>query len=587
MKALGNFAVGLLTAIGSSTALAAAPEVIDTLVVYVDDVTQTSSGRDINSRIASYIEYSNQAYLNSDVDIQLRLVGVEALDEPLTYVESANLQALRNNAQVAAWRQQYGADLVTLINLRKPMSGGYVCGVGYVPSGDPQTGTLYSNAPSLAFSLVAVDCGYNTFIHELGHNMSLGHSYAQNSVGGMFPWARGHGEQGLFSTIMAYPQSFATGNQLQQFSSPDQVRCEGLACGIDKGKADGADSVSNLRSVARQVAAFTPSVKRPAGEGTSGVQTELPVCAKPELEGNLLEEGDFNSLTPWSSFRNAGSLSQHLVEVECGRDHVLHVSNRTQFYSGPFQGLSTDVEAGTEYRLTAKFAIAAGATRDNIRPAIQIQDDNGTHYQYLPPLSIVAGDFTRYDESFILESTGNLQRASLLIYGPQAEVEFYADEVKLVEAAQPSTQEYLVDEGFENGAIGWGAYLLTDVQFSNNASEGNYSLLSTSRTFWYSGPGFSAHGALQPGQQYQASVDVYLENAALSNDSAQLWAYFVDERGGRWQKLAHQSVSTHAWHQLSASFSINASGPLTQLRLHVFGPEAATNIFIDNLRITE
>jgi hypothetical protein len=584
MKAIGKFVVGAMTA-ACSMSLQAAPEIIDTLVVYVDEVTGTSNGRDINARIASYIEYSNQAYQNSDVDMQLRLVGIEALDEPLTYVESANLQALRNNTQVAAWRQQYGADLVTLINLRKPMNGGYVCGIGYIPPGDASTGEFYSNAHSLGFSLVGVDCGYNTFTHELGHNMSLGHSYEQNSEGGIYPWARGHGEHGLFSTVMAYPQVFGTNNQLQQFSSPDQTRCEGLACGVDKSQADGADSVGNLRMVARQVAAFTPSVSS-GGEGGSGT-SEPPICSKPEMEANLLEDGDFNSLSAWSSFSGAADLGRRELTAECGRDYILHVSNRTQFYGGPFQDISAIAEAGVEYRLTAKLAIAAGATRDDVRAAIQVRDDSGTHYQYLPSLSVAADGFTAYDETFTLDVTGTLHGAGLLLYGPQAEVEFYADEVKLVKTGAVAAPALLVDEGFENGATGWGDYLGTRLYFSRRALEGNYSLLSTDRTDWYSGPGFNVHGVLQPGRRYQASVDVYLENSSRSSDAAQLWVYYVDDAGGHWQKLVGQSVSTHSWHQLTTDFSISASGSVTQMRLHVFGPESATQIYVDNLRVSE
>ncbi|MGP4845270.1 zinc-dependent metalloprotease family protein [Marinobacter sp. 1Y8] len=574
----------------------AATQVVDILVLYTDDATQTSSGSDIDARIASYIEYSNQAYQNSDVDMQLRLVGVEQLDEPYTYVEGANLDALRTNDDVAMLRQQYGADLVTLINLRKPMNGGYVCGIGYVPPGQSGTGEFYSNAPSLGFSLVGVNCGYTTFAHELGHNMSLGHSYAQNSEGGIFPWARGYGVNGLFSTIMAYPQAFGTRNQVQQFSSPSQRKCEGQPCGVDRNQADGADSVANLTTVASQVAGFVATVDpgNGGGDGDGGDNGgddgtgDLPICNKPELEGNLLEDGDFNALSAWSSFANAASLQQTTITADCGRDNLMRVTDRSQFYGGPVQSISDVAEGGAQYRLTAKLGIAAGTERDTIRAAIQLSDSNGTRYQYLPQASFSNSELSDYDETFTLESDESLSDAQLLIYGPQAGVDFYIDEVKLVRVDQevedtPAT--WLVDEGFENGSQGWGGYFGTTLSYSRTAKTGNYGLRANNRKQWYSGPGFDVRGVVRVGQSYQASVDVYLNNASLASDSAQIWAYFVDDSGAHWQKLGGQTIATHSWQTISAPVNINASGAVTQLQLHVIGPKPATQLVIDNFRV--
>lgn len=565
---------------------AQATETVDILVLYVDDATQTNNGSDIDARIASYIEYTNQAYQNSEVDMQLRLVGAENVDLPYTYVNGDNLGAFRNNDTVAQLRQQYGADLVTLLNLREPVSGGYVCGIAYVPPGQPGTGEFYSNAPSLGFSLVGIDCGYSTFSHELGHNMSLGHSYVQQSEGGIYPWARGHGVNGLFSTIMAYPQAYGTRNQVQQFSSPQQRKCEGQLCGVDRDQPDGADSVGNLRVVASQVAGFVPTVNPDDGGGDDG--GDLPICNKPELDGNLLEEGDFNSLSAWDAFANAASLQQSAFTADCGRDYVLRVTDRSQFYGGPAQDITDVVEGGQQYRLTAKLGIASGSERDSIRAAIQLSDSDGTRYQYLPEASFSNSELSTYDQTFTLEGDASLDNAQLLIYGPEAGVDFYVDEVKMVNVGTPETEEptLLVDEGFENGATGWGAYFGTGLYYSRTAQAGNYGLLSANRNSWYSGPGFDVHGVLDAGRTYQASVDVFLRNSALGSDNAQLWAYYVDDAGAHWQQLGGQAIATHAWQRIEASFSITADGPVTQLRLHVMGPEPATRLYIDNLQVT-
>ncbi|MFW5824357.1 MAG: zinc-dependent metalloprotease family protein, partial [Marinobacter sp.] len=230
MKYPIQWLAGASLAMGSS--LVAANQ-IDVLVFYTSDAASTNSGQDINARIVSYVEHANQAYRNSDVDIQLRLAGTEQVQGSYGSVDGNVLGRFRADSTVARLRQQYGADLVALISTPQQTAGGYVCGVGYQPGGNENTGRFYSNASAYSFSMTGVTCGYNTFVHELGHNMSLGHSHAQNNFGSVFPWGRGHGVSGLFSTVMAYPQSYGTRNHLAQFSSPDQDRCEGQPCGSD------------------------------------------------------------------------------------------------------------------------------------------------------------------------------------------------------------------------------------------------------------------------------------------------------------------------------------------------------------------
>ena len=218
MKPSIHWLAGLSLAMGSTVSLAA--NQVDVLVYYNDDAAGTSSGEDIDARIVSFVEHANQAYRNSDIDIQLRLVGTERI-QGYRGVDGDVLGQFRSNSTVARQRREYGADLVALISTAQPTAGGYICGVGYQPGGAEGSGTFYSNASAYGYSMSGVNCGYNTFAHELGHNMSLGHSAAQNSFGSVFPWGRGHGVSGLFSTIMAYPQAYGTRNHLAQFASPD------------------------------------------------------------------------------------------------------------------------------------------------------------------------------------------------------------------------------------------------------------------------------------------------------------------------------------------------------------------------------
>ena len=576
-----------LSAFMMCAGVAQAENVVDVLVLYTDEAVNTANGRDIAARAAAYIEFSNQAYRNSNVDLSLRLVGLENLDAGYTNVTGENLDAFRNNSQVASLRQRYGADLVTLLNLRQPMSGGYVCGIGYVPPGNSSTGTLYSNAPSVGFSLVGVDCGLNTFSHELGHNMSLGHSYVQNSEGGTWPWARGHGVYGSFSTIMAYPQAYSTYNQVQRFSNPRQVKCEGQACGVDMNQTQGADSATNLNRLGSQIAAFVPQVVDGGDDGSDDGDGDLPICSKPELDDNLVTNGDFTELSGWDNFSDAGQLSQVSEVKDCGKDILLKISNRTAFYSGPFQTLTGKLQAGKEYRVSARLGLEGNGSREDVRMALQIRDSRGLSYQYLPAVSVTSAEMSDYEQTFTVESDNTLSTVGLLVYGAAAGVDMLVDEVKLVEVNSQPTATELYRADFENGARGWGRYFSTSLALSRQAKEGNYSLVSYNRRYWYSGAGVDVNGLLQSGNHYQISADVYLNSSQISDDSAQFWLYVVDAAGARWIRLSSENLPVSSWQQVQADFDLETTGAVSQMRLHLIGPAPSTNIYLDNLVISQ
>jgi len=567
--------------------VAQAENVVDVLMLYTDEAVNTTNGRDIAARAATYIEYTNQAYRNSNVDLTLRLVGLENLDAGYTNVSGGNLDAFRNNSKVAALRQRYGADLVTLLNLRQPMSGGYLCGMGYLPVGNSSTGTLYGNASSLGFSMVGVDCGMSSFSHEVGHNMSLGHSYAQSEEGGIWSWARGHGVYGSFSTIMAYPHTYNTRNQIQQFSNPRQVKCEGQACGVDMNQTKGADSATNLNRLGKQIAAFVPQVNAVGGDGGDGGDGDLPICNKPELNDNLVTNGDFTELSGWESFSDAGQLNQINATKDCGKDILLKVTDRSAFYAGPFQTMTGKLQAGKEYRVSAKLGLGGRGNREDIRMALQIRDSRGFRYQYLPAVSVTSTEMSDYEQTFTVKSDDSLSAVGLLVYGPSAGIDMVVDEVKLVEISKEPTVVELYRADFESGARGWGPYFSTSLARSRRAREGNYSLVSYNRRYWYSGAGLDVNGLLQSGNHYQVSADVFLKSSQVSNDSAEFWLYIVDVGGARWIKLGGENLPVYSWEQLQVGFDLETKGAISQMRLHLFGPAPSTNIYLDNLEISQ
>jgi hypothetical protein len=101
----------------------------------------------------------------------------------------------------------------------------------------------------------------------------LGHSRKQDPIdGGTFDWAVGYGVDANFVTVMAYGSEFAGASTILKHSSPSDINCNNLPCGVAKtDAANGADAVDALRVSQYQVAKYYASASSSTdtdGDGT-------------------------------------------------------------------------------------------------------------------------------------------------------------------------------------------------------------------------------------------------------------------------------------------------------------------------------
>jgi len=235
------------------TAAATGDTIVDLLVVYTSRAkTQEGGQAAIEALIALGVDSANQAYSNSQIAMQLRLVHAAEV----TYTESGaidtDLTRLRSTTdgimdQVHQLRDQHQADLVALI----VDNGGGFCGIAYVMANGPR-----ASFASSAFSVTARDCIVNdTLAHELGHNMGNAHDRATGGTG-VFAYSYGYRDVvGRFRTIMAYACPTISCPRVKYFSNP-RILINGRPAGIDHA-VDSANSADNARSMneVRQVVA--------------------------------------------------------------------------------------------------------------------------------------------------------------------------------------------------------------------------------------------------------------------------------------------------------------------------------------------
>lgn len=222
---------------------------VDVLVLYTDGMDARKN------RIRNIVELANQAYIDSNIKLKIRMVHSVAIDYSDFTTNNDALSDLTYGlgafAQVEALRQQYGADLVSLVRpfnyaSQKNCGIAWVNGYNSTPFSRDYAYSVVSDGSSGGFF-----CPDYSFAHELGHNMGSVHDRGNTNVVGAYPYSYGYGESGRFGTVMSYfmPESGV-------FSNPS-LNCSGQACGVDENQTgQSANNALSLNNTRERVAAL-------------------------------------------------------------------------------------------------------------------------------------------------------------------------------------------------------------------------------------------------------------------------------------------------------------------------------------------
>lgn len=286
----------------------------DLLVVYTQAARVRWGQATLESRILSAVELANQAYRNSQVNILLHLTGMVEISYAETGDMAVSLERLRitndnHMDNVHTLRNNYGADLVSLVDEDTNVGGSGACGIAYImkPEG--------SSFAAAAFSVVPSGClSGGALAHEIGHNQGDAHDRATvaagGEVGGAFDYSYGFrrciNDGTGFRTLMAYPSGCSGGNFVAYFSNPD-VLVNGFPAGIDF-EADPGNSADNSRSMnntADTVAAFRAG----AGNAVPIEPTGLGASASSSSQINLAWSDNANNESGYRVERSANGTS--------------------------------------------------------------------------------------------------------------------------------------------------------------------------------------------------------------------------------------------------------------------------------------
>ncbi len=193
--------------------------IVDVMILYTEAARNDRGGENATIAAANQaINWTNQAFINSGVDLAFRLVHTHEVD----YSESGNyntdLDRLRDPSDgymdgIHLLRDTYAADIVSM-RFRGQGWGG-VAGLGFLGNGNDKT---------TGFNVCKISTGivHKTFAHECGHNMGCGHHRVQNSPGpGIFDYAAGWRWTGNSGTQWRSIMAYHPGERVAYFSNPN------------------------------------------------------------------------------------------------------------------------------------------------------------------------------------------------------------------------------------------------------------------------------------------------------------------------------------------------------------------------------
>jgi len=249
---------------------------VDVMAVYTPASRSAEGGTvAMDALINLAIDEANQAYINSQINLSIRLVYKGEVDYTESGSASTDLDRLTNISDghmdsVHDIRDTVGADMVCLFAELTDYGG-----IAWLM--DFLTSTFKSYAFSVVRRLQAVGTS-DTFAHELGHNMGCAHAVGDGNP----PSIRGEGLYGYshgwrfdgdgdteYRTVMAY----SPGQNIRYFSNPD-VFYDGQPTG-NENLEDNTRSINN--------AAYTVANWRQAADAAPVAQDD-ELTARPAKE---------------------------------------------------------------------------------------------------------------------------------------------------------------------------------------------------------------------------------------------------------------------------------------------------------------
>jgi hypothetical protein len=241
---------------------------LDVLVLYPTNVDSLFGGGLASAQAEDFVDLGNQTFARSGINIRLNLLAATSIGLLDLECNSSALTLLDSHYEANHLRRLYKPHL-TVALCNNPT--GNISGTARFPGqGATKSG--------LAVSLFN---DHMTFIHEIGHNLGVGHGRRLSGIdsGNPIATSRGFGIIDNYRDVMTYSEAFGSAVQYSFFSNRSLTTCAnrtGVTCGTSSENAAGGipniyrDYVSKYKShwanlTPPQATTFRFSIPNPVG----------------------------------------------------------------------------------------------------------------------------------------------------------------------------------------------------------------------------------------------------------------------------------------------------------------------------------
>ncbi|HET6656250.1 MAG TPA: M12 family metallo-peptidase, partial [Gammaproteobacteria bacterium] len=313
---------------------------IDVLIAYSPGVAQSHPGPALTAYLNNLVDAANTAYLNSDIDLTLRLAGTVEVrfgdgmsaDQLLDCVSGA-IDGSAHGCRpgdvriIRSMRAVYAADLVMMIANTSGDAVGGTAGIAYEGGAGGCGAHPYCFSADYAYAAMLI--GFrdtSTFTHEIGHTLGAGHDINAPDHDGAFSYSHGHLYGGDDGTVMAYAD-----NQNLIFSSPD-YSCDGSPCGNGQTE-DNAYTIRQTKSIVATFSDRIPDIKQ-RGMAEPGTTAEFNLAGSDAGSGGgivgptavvrLLENGEGAGVLDYAAPLDGSIIKLALpTNLQPGADYTL------------------------------------------------------------------------------------------------------------------------------------------------------------------------------------------------------------------------------------------------------------------------
>ena len=245
-----------------------------------------------------------------------------------------------------------------------------------------------------------------------------------------------------------------------------------------------------------------------------GIFSNVSIKAFAEDTNNLIKNGSFEDgqTGNWKSRGDDVKLLPTNETKAADGNYSLMVTGRNQNWNGPAYSVKDILEKGKTYNISVKvkatFGEKALGKAEKVTLSMEKQiDGSATYTNISSSIDINEDTWTTVGGNYTLDYAGNLNLLDIYLESSTANLEFYIDDLVIVDITPVDKGNIVSNGSFENGITGWDKQGTVELEsVSNVYYEGSHSLKVSGRGANWAAPSYNLTEKVVLGKTYDVSL---------------------------------------------------------------------------------